>query len=280
MTRPKMRVIASWASELIPFLGLISVWQLSSWFLGSWRLPSPQTIVISFWESALQDPIILAQGGGAGGYLPHAISTLLHTVVACSIGVSVGMLAALGMALSRPTLWIFDSVLEIVRVLPPLILVPFAVLIFGFFQMGGLLLGEVIIIALYASLSIGIYTLSALSSLPYEYNALGKLLGAGRIRRLLTIQLPGIIPSLIGPLRIIVSLGLGIAVVIEYLSAPVGIGRVMYFAQAFYRIDLIFVGIIWAVLSVLVLDLIISLASSLLLPWTGRSSNIEDDKIG
>jgi ABC-type nitrate/sulfonate/bicarbonate transport system permease component len=132
----------------------------------------------------------------------------------------------------------------------------------------GLLVGEVVTISVYSATSICIYSLNALAALPAEYLAMGTLLGAGRLRRMSSIQLPAIVPSLIGPVRIIVPVSLGIAVVVEYLAAPVGIGRVMYFAQSFSRVDLILVGVAWVMLLALVLDYAISLVSRRILSWT------------
>jgi ABC-type nitrate/sulfonate/bicarbonate transport system permease component len=252
--------------ELLPLSGLVVLWQAVSWILGSGRLPGPALTLASLFGSALHDPVIAAQGGN--GYLPHVVSTLTHAIVGCVIGISTGLLLALCATLSRPTFWVLDSVVEIFRILPPLIFVPFVILISGSLLMFGLLVGEVVTIGIYSATSISIYSLNALAALPAEYLALGTLLGAGRFKRLSSIQLPAIMPSLVGPVRIIVPVSLGIAVVVEYLAAPVGIGRVMYFAQSFSRVDLILVGVAWVMLLALVLDYAISLVSKRILRWT------------
>jgi ABC-type nitrate/sulfonate/bicarbonate transport system permease component len=254
--------------ELLPLLGFVAIWQVASWLLGPGRLPGPTLTVVMLLESAFHDPIIAAQGGQ--GYLPHVASTLTHAVVGCGIGISIGFSLALCATLSRPTLWILDSLAEILRILPPLIFVPFVILISGSLLVMTLLVGEVITIAMYSAASISVYSLSALAALPSEYVNLGTLLGAGRLRNLINVQLPAIIPSLIGPVRVIVSVSLGIAVVVEYLAAPAGIGRVMYFAQSFSRVDLILVGVTWVMLLALTLDFGISLVSKRVLRWTTK----------
>jgi sulfonate transport system permease protein len=252
--------------ELLPLFGLVVIWEAFSWFLGPGRLPGPALTLSSLFGSALHDPIITAQGGD--GYLPHVVSTLTHAIVGCVMGISTGLLLALCATLSRPTFWVLDSLAEIFRILPPLIFVPFVILISGSLMVAGLLVGEVVTIGIYSATSTCIYSLNALAALPAEYLALGTLLGAGRFRRLSSIQLPAIMPSLIGPVRIIVPASLGIAVVVEYLAAPVGIGRVMYFAQSFSRVDLILVGVAWVMLLALALDYLISLVSKRILRWT------------
>lgn len=254
--------------EFVPLLVFVAIWEITSLLFGSGRLPGPILTLSSFFGSILHDPIIATQGGD--GYLPHVGHTLAHALAGCGIGISIGFSVALCATLSRPTFWILDSLAEIVRILPPLIFVPFVILISGSLVVTNLLVGEVVTIAIYSAASIIVYSLSAAAVIPSEYLAMGSLLGAGRLRRMISIQLPAILPSLVGPLRVIVSVSLGIAVVTEYLAAPAGIGRVMYFAQSYSRVDLILVGVVWVLLMALVLDLGISLASKRVLRWTTR----------
>jgi NitT/TauT family transport system permease protein len=79
--------------------------------------------------------------------------------------------------------------------------------------------------------------------------------------------MPAILPELLGAMRVTVVTSIGIAVVVEYLAMPAGVGRVMKFAASFSRIDLLMVGIIWAVIITLFVDAIISLLSRHFLRW-------------
>jgi ABC-type nitrate/sulfonate/bicarbonate transport system permease component len=173
----------------------------------------------------------------------------------------------------RPAYWLFDTMIELFRVVPPLIFVPFAAIICG-----PTYAVEVVSVALYSGLAMSLYASSALSNVPAESVALGRLLGAGPLRILLNVKLPAILPHLVGPLRVIASLGVGIAVVAEYLAVPKGIGRVMNFAVPYARADLIVVGVVWTVILVLFLDAIILLAARYFLRWTTRSQ--ERDAVG
>jgi ABC-type nitrate/sulfonate/bicarbonate transport system permease component len=253
--------------EVAPLAGLYAAWAAGSWYLGPGRLPGPlQTLSVLF-ESALHDPVILAQNGGSWGYLPHVLSTCLRAVAGSGIGIASGLALALAASQVRPILWVFDTAVELFRVVPPLILVPFAVLVCGPTEAV-----VTISVAIYSGLTMGMYALDALSRVPAEYVDLAKLLGANHLGILFSIRLPAILPELVGPLRVIASLGVGIAVVAEYLAAPKGIGRVMNFAMSYARADLILVGVIWTVLIVLCLDAGILLASRFLLRWTpGRN---------
>lgn len=270
MLNAKERFSIRKLTAVLPFFIFYIIWSFFALLLGPERFPGPGRTVVLFFESALREPIIFAQGGGSHGFFPHVVSTLVHTCIGCVIGIFAGFAATLLLCNTRSTFWIFDSLIEIFRVLPPLIFVPFAVLVFGSSSSV-----EVVSIAIYSFFSMGMYSLTAIENVPEEYVALSRLLDAGRIRTLLMTKLPAILPDLIGPLRTILSLGLGIAIVAEFLAAPTGIGRVMKFAMSYGRVDLILVGIVWAVLLVLLLDCGVALGASWFLPWTTRGQALQ-----
>ena len=155
-------------------------------------------------------------------------------------------------------------ILESVRNIPPLILIPLLTVLFGASQAV-----EVLSVALYSSFTITVYALNALSNLPVCYEQLARLLGATRLRRMLTVLIPGMLPALIGPMRLTFSLSLGIAIVAEYLAAPTGIGRVMKYATVYSDCGLILAGVIWTVMLSLVFDILIVALFSLTVRWTG-----------
>jgi ABC-type nitrate/sulfonate/bicarbonate transport system permease component len=146
-----------------------------------------------------------------------------------------------------------EPVLETLRVLPPLILIPFVLVVLGPTE-----LAQVAVCGLYAALSMGIHTLNALRNVPQEFWILTHLQGATRAQAMRTMALPAALPELLGGIRISLALALGIVIVSEYLGAPSGIGRVLKFTLSFARVDLLLVGLVWAALIGLLFDLIVS----------------------
>jgi ABC-type nitrate/sulfonate/bicarbonate transport system permease component len=262
---PRSSDLVRWGREAILLIGLCVAWAACAWLVGPERLPGPVRTIAALFRTALHDRVIEAQSGESAGYLPHVVSTLYRAGVGYGIGIASGLLLAMATSPFRPTYWLFDTTIEVFRVVPPLIFVPFAAILCG-----PSYAVEVVSVAIYSGLSMSLYASSALASVPDEYVALGRLLGAGRLRILLNVKLPAILPHLVGPARVIASLGMGIAVVAEYLAVPKGIGRVMNFAVPYARADLILVGVVWTVLLVLLLDAIISLTARFLLRWTMR----------
>jgi ABC-type nitrate/sulfonate/bicarbonate transport system permease component len=90
-----------------------------------------------------------------------------------------------------------------------------------------------------------------------------------------TIQLPAILPHLLGPVRLVVAFSIGISVVAEYLASPTGIGRVMKYSMAFANVGLIMVGVLWAVALAFVFDAMTVFTIGAFTRWTGRRQLLE-----
>jgi NitT/TauT family transport system permease protein len=231
---------------------LTIAWHLLSRSFGSERFPNPGTTASIFWRSAFQDSLIEAQGGGSKGFWPHFLFTSRNSLTGVCGGSSIGLILALIVFQWRKAAAFMDSLVEIIRVLPPLILAPFAAV-----MLNSSAAMESFTVGLYSALSIALYALSSLATIPSEYLAISKLFGTSSLRRAFTVQLPAILPGMVGPLAVNAALGTGICIVVEFLAAPAGIGRVIKFALSFYRVDLIFVGIAWAAVCVFITDSII-----------------------
>jgi ABC-type nitrate/sulfonate/bicarbonate transport system permease component len=160
-----------------------------------------------------------------------------------------------------------EPILEFARILPPLLLIPVTlVLVRNPSQM------PVLVVAGYTGMILLVYGLSALRNVPETYLQLGSLLGASPTSNALKVQLPAIVPELVGGVRVAAALGIGISVVAEYLAAPEGIGRVMKYALSYSSVSLIVVGIVWTILLALTTDTILVLLTARLLRWTTRRS--------
>jgi NitT/TauT family transport system permease protein len=242
------------AKRLPALVILVATWHVVSSLLGDNRLPGPLLILSRTFSTALSDPLILAQTGIRVGFLAHAAITLGWTLAGLLTGIVSGLAFAAVVAQSRVTASIAYPALEYVRVVPPLLAIPFASVLLGVSS-----LTEVVSVSLYAFLATGGYSLAAMLNVPVSTVSLGRLLGAGRIRLTWKVLLPSVMPGLQGAVRVVVSLGLGIAIVAEFLAAPAGIGRVMQFAMSYGRVDMIVVGVVWSVLLVRLLDLAVTI---------------------
>lgn len=213
---------------------------------------------------AVQDPIILSQGGGAHGFLPHLAATVAHVLVGVLSGASVGVLAGFALAQWPMLRQYGEPLLEALRVIPPLILIPFVLV-----AVGPIELSQFLVVGIYAALSMLVHALNAMERIPDGYRVIARLHGASNWQTLRTLTMPACLPELLAGLRITVAVSLGIAVVAEYLGAPSGIGRVLKFSLSFARTDLMLVGIAWVVLVGWTFDLLVGKVVLRRIRWRG-----------
>lgn len=171
--------------------------------------------------------------------------------VACGVAIGTAAGIALGGVLFAWPVWrrAMEPMLESLRVIPPLILIPLVLVLLGPIEAA-----QVVVCATYAALSMLVHTLNALNNVPRAYWINARMHRASRWQTLRTVALPAALPELLAGIRISLALALGIVIVSEYLGAPDGIGRVLKFTLSFARVDLLLVGLAWAVLIGLLFD--------------------------
>jgi ABC-type nitrate/sulfonate/bicarbonate transport system permease component len=254
-------LILSW----VPLLLLAACWQICAYLVGPSRCPDIGQSLVVLCDSFFHEPIIEAQGGGSNGLSTHVVATLVGFSGGFTSGIIIGFALALTMSQFRALSHLLEPALEFLRAIPPLLVVPFAILLC---RSNDTL--EWFTVAIYSAFSICVYTLTAVRNIVPSYLQLAELLGAGRLRRVFDVQIPAIMPELVGAFRVTAALSLGIAVVVEYLAAPAGIGRVMKFAMSYSRIDLIVVSVIWVVIIAIGVDRAISTIFGMSLGWARR----------
>lgn len=238
--------------QYIPILFFLFLWEIASLLVGSDRVPSVLQVFDVLFRSLTYDTIIESQGGGQHGFAPHILSTIKHLVLGLGFGGAVGLIIAFTVFHSSIISNIFGPMIEVVRAMPPLIVVPFVLLLAGPTETGQIVVGS-----LYAAFSIFVYARNALENVHSQYRIIGEIYGATLLQVIKTIEIPAILPEMVGGLRVTVSLTLGIVVVAEYLGAPSGIGRVLKFAISFASVELIVVGIVWAALIGTLVDFLV-----------------------
>jgi len=183
------------------------------------------------------------------------------------IGTTAGAVLSLVCFQHPATRALHDSFVETFRVVPPLIFAPFALVFLGPTR------GAIILIpAIYSFFSISVHAVNGLQNIPRNYLHLSRIYGSSKIQTMCKVQLPALLPELAGALRITSALNLGVVIVAEYLGAPAGIGRVFKFAISYNNLDLILVGIFWAVAIAVAMDALIVLVAKICLRWTTRES--------
>lgn len=250
----------------ITFLFSFVIWELLSFVLGPDKLPHVHQILSAMVNSITSNPIIQAQGGGDSGYLPHMLFTTQTFLLGLILGIIIGFSLAVMVFQFPLILSLFDPILEMLRVIPPLIIIPFVLIILPANESNQVLIG-----GLYAAYSICVYTLNALQNIDKKYYCMAMVYRATRLQRIRTVQIPAVLSELVGGLRVTSALTMGIIIVAEYLGSPSGIGRVLKYALSYTDIELIMVGIFWSVIIAIFVDSAIVFSFHFLLRWSIRS---------
>ncbi|MEW6154622.1 MAG: ABC transporter permease [Actinomycetota bacterium] len=165
----------------------------------------------------------LAASGDLAGHTLHTLrSTLVGWTVAAVFGVALGLWLGLSRGAWR---WSMASI-EVVRAVPPITLVPVALLAFGFS-----LRMELTLVVYVAAWTVLVNTIEGVRSVPRELGDVARSLRLGRLETVRKVVLPAAMPSIVVGLRLAMSLALVLAVVAEMIGNPRGLGNALVRAQ-------------------------------------------------
>jgi NitT/TauT family transport system permease protein len=209
------------------FLVFVVVWQLIVVVGGypPFILPPPAAVAERF-VSAWAD----------GTLWPHLITTLVE--VALGLVVGVGLALVVGYALARSALVerIVSPYIVAAQATPILALAPLIALWFG----PGLL-SKVVICSLIVFFPVAVATMVGIRSVDARLLELGRALRATRRQVLLTLEVPAALPSILGGLRVGVTLAVVGAIVSEWAGAERGLGVLVNLARgSLFDIPLMF----------------------------------------
>jgi sulfonate transport system permease protein len=244
---------ASWATRAISPLAAIALWQLLS---STGVLP----------EHLLAGPAQIAKAGWtitANGELPQALLVSLRRV---ALGAFFGGLAGVGLGLvSGLKRWgenLLDPLIQMLRTLPHLALLPLFILWFGIGEMP-----KVVLVALGVALPLYLNTFAGIRSTDNRLLEVADVVGLSSRERIRYVVLPSALPQMLVGLR----QSLGIAwlslIVGEQVNASSGLGKIINDAREFLQTDVVVVGlVVYAVLGLLT-DAAVRLLERRALSW-------------
>ena len=192
-------------------------------FLGLWEalvgtgtiefqyLPAPSAIGRGFSS-------VLSSGELLTSTLHTLRVTLLGWLLASALGVGLGTLLGLSQ-----TAWRYSMAsIEVMRAIPPVTLVPVALLVFGFSMRM-----ELTIILFVSAWPVLVNTIDGVRGVRSELLDVARMLRLGPATRIRKIILPAAMPSIVVGLRLALSLSLVLAVVAEMIGNPSGLGNAL-----------------------------------------------------
>jgi ABC-type nitrate/sulfonate/bicarbonate transport system permease component len=129
--------------------------------------------------------------------------------------------------------------LESLRPVPPVALIPLALLIFGFgYSM------EIAVVVFAVIGPIFLMTRSAIRGIAPQTMEISHALGLGLLARVTKIVLPAILPRVFVAFRVALGIAL-VAVTVEITANPLGLGYAMTIARQSLQPDLMFALLLW-----------------------------------
>lgn len=250
----------SWEFRLLSPLALIALWQLVSvlGWLPSQTLAAPSQVVGKL-GSLLSDGTL--QGALATSVQRAALGFLLGALIALATALPVG--------LSRAGDAVVDPLMQMLRTLPLLGLVPLFIVWFGIGEWPKILLvGLGVCVPLYLNL------VGALRSIDPDLYELADSLGLSRWQRIKHVILPGALPGTLVGVRQALAFAWLALIVAEQMSATSGLGFMINNARDFLQTDTIVVGLLtYAVLGLLT-DAVVRWLERYALRWRASAGRL------
>ncbi|MDP6868752.1 MAG: ABC transporter permease [Acidimicrobiales bacterium] len=199
------------------------------------------------------------------GLWDHTWASLWRVLKGLVYGVVVGVPVGFAMGLSNRLRGIFDPIVELLRPVPPLALLPLFIVWFGIGE------GSKVNLLFFAAVWIMVIAARAgvLGVRGSKVHAAYSL-GANRWQILRYVILPNALPDIFTGMRVALGVCWGTLVAAELTGTTTGLGAMIFAASKFFRMDIVVVSIITIGVIGVAMDLIMRFLERRLIPWRGK----------
>ncbi len=196
----------------------------------------------------------------------HLGFSLWRVVVGFLIGALVGIPLGYAMGLSDWFRGWFDPIVEFMRPVPPLALIPLVIIWAGIGEEG-----KVILLFLAALWIMAIAARSGVSGVNITKIHAAYSLGASKWQILRRVIIPNSLPEIFTGARVAMGVCWGTVVAAELVAAEKGVGKMIVSASKFQDTDIVMMGIILIGIIGFAIDVGIRQLEKYLVPWKGKS---------
>jgi ABC-type nitrate/sulfonate/bicarbonate transport system permease component len=190
----------------------------------------------------------------------------LRIVPGFILGGLVGLVVGILMAISQSFRAVADPIVEVVRPLPPLALIPLLILWFGI-GIGT----HVVMIAFGTFIVMVVTAYEAVRNVPPIYLQAAATLGANRTQTFRRVIVPAIVPDIFGGVRVAVAASFGYAVAAELMGAQGGVGWFMVTSRRYLLTENIVAALIVIVIMAFLADQLVRWVNRRLTSWKPRA---------
>ncbi|MCD1624801.1 ABC transporter permease subunit [Seohaeicola saemankumensis] len=221
-------------------------------------LPPPETVVARVGE-------IAASGYQNFTLWEHLGWSLYRVIAGFVFGALVGIPLGYAMGLSGWFRGWFDPIVEFMRPVPPLALIPLVIIWAGIGETG-----KIILLFLAALWIMTIAARAGVSGVAIAKVHAAYSLGASKWQILRHVIVPNSLPEIFTGARVAMGVCWGTVVAAELVAAEKGAGMMIMVASRFQLTDVVIMGIILIGIIGYGIDILMRMAEKWLVPWKGR----------
>jgi len=230
----------------------------SGWQMEPVWLPAPEAVfyrLIDVYKNGYQNFTLME----------HLGASLQRVVFGFLLGAIVGIPLGYAMGLSNWFRGWFDPIVEFMRPVPPLALIPLVIIWAGIGEAG-----KIILLFLASLWIMTIAARAGVSGVQLSKVHAGYSLGASKWRILTRIIVPNSLPEIFTGARVAMGVCWGTVVAAELVAAEKGAGMMIMVASRFQLTDIVVMGIILIGAIGYSIDILMRKAESVLVPWKGK----------
>ena len=229
------------------------------WQMEPLYLPAPEAV----WSRSIT---IVQEGFRNFTLIEHLGYSLFRVVVGFLLGALVGIPLGYAMGLSDWFRGWFDPIVEFMRPVPPLALIPLVIIWAGIGEAG-----KIILLFLAALWIMAIAARAGVSGVNITKVHAAYSLGASKWQIMRHVIIPNSLPEIFTGARVAMGVCWGTVVAAELVAAEQGAGMMIMTASKFQNTDIVIMGIILIGIIGFGIDMLMRGAERILVPWKGKS---------
>lgn len=248
--------LSRWLLGLTGFLLLIGVWY-GLFVLGVFRpglLPSPAEVFV-----------VMVERFQSGEIVDDIYASIRRVFVGVLVGLAAAVPVGFVLGWYRTPRAMFDPLVNFLRALPPIALIPLVIVYFG---IGEFARTSVLVYASFFASVIVIY--EGIVAIEERYVRAAKTLGASEWEIFSKVALPLSVPTILVALRVALGVSWATLVAAELIAAQKGLGAVIQDAGNYFQIPVVYGGIILIGIAALVMDRLVRVLTARLVSWQER----------
>lgn len=213
--------------------------------------PPPDRVLPAFWD--------LLVTGVLWTNTAHTLALVIGTwLVSGAIGVAIG----LAIGLVAPAWRTSQTTIEFLRFIPPVALIPVAIVIYGFSNT------TEFVVASYAAVwPVILNTAAGVAQVDRRIVEVGRLLRLGPLDIVRKLIFPAALPAIVVGLRLSLAISLIVVVTTEMVGVPDGLGFQLVSSSQALRFDRVYAYIVWTGNVGLLLAVLALWLEGIALPW-------------